>query len=145
MLLWELFSLKRAFKKLSRSPMLFKDNAFVGVWGPSLSAVPSKALSQSLINDCWEDDPEKRPNITKVLEVLNMESSYRKSSNKNSKSSLNRLKKTLVARLPPLFYKIHRVYAHPAHRSHTIIHGSPSYPSMWMACVSVNGGVGSCR
>jgi serine/threonine protein kinase len=74
-LLWELFSLKRAFKKFSRRPILFKEKVFVGVWRPSLSAIPSKALSQ-LINDCWDDDPDKRPNITKVLEVLkNMESS----------------------------------------------------------------------
>ena len=103
-LLWELISLKRAFKKFSSCPMRFKENVVIGSWRPSLSTIPSKTLRE-LINDCWDYDPEKRPDITKVLEVLNMESSYRIPSKKDSISKLNRLK-ILVAPLCPLVRKI---------------------------------------
>jgi serine/threonine protein kinase len=99
--LWELISLKRAFKKFSGSPMQFKENVLIASWRPSLSNIPSKALRE-LINDCWDYDPEKRPDISKVLEVLNMELSHWTSSKKTSKSKLNRLKKTLAAPLSPL-------------------------------------------
>lgn len=104
-LLWELISGKRAFKKFSSNPMQFKENVLIGAWRPSLATIPSAALRQ-LINDCWDADPEKRPDITKVLEVLNMEDPP--CSPKKSKPKL-KLFKTLVSPLTPLVKKIYNI------------------------------------
>jgi serine/threonine protein kinase len=101
-LLWELITLKRAFKKFSGCPMQFKENVLVGSWRPSLSTIPSKALRQ-LINVCWDSDPEQRPDITKILEVLDMESPYWISP-KTPKKKISL--KTLVSPLSPLVKKI---------------------------------------
>ena len=116
-LLWEVISLKRAFKKFPSCPMQFKENVVIGSWRPSLSTIPSKAL-RKLVNDCWDSDPEKRPTITKVLEVLNTESPYWISPKKNSKSKL-KLLKTLVSPLTPLVKTIRfNIGSGPSSRSH---------------------------
>jgi serine/threonine protein kinase len=113
-ILWELISLKRAFKKYSSCPMQFKENVLVASWRPPLSTIPTNPL-RNLVNDCWDSDPEKRPHITKVLEVLNMESPYWSSPKKISKSKL-KLLKTFVSPLTPLVNKI--LFKRPSSRSH---------------------------
>jgi serine/threonine protein kinase len=103
-LLWELITLKRAFKKFSGCQKQFKENVLVGSWRPPVSSIPSKALRQ-LITDCWDPDPEKRPDITQVLEVLNsMESPCLNSPHQKKKSpSLKKRNNRLKTWLSPLF------------------------------------------
>jgi serine/threonine protein kinase len=70
-LLWELCTLEKPYKKFARRDKFLKKVVFEG-WRPSLSSIQSPAL-RCLIHDCWQEDPKARPSFSRIIMLLQVE------------------------------------------------------------------------
>lgn len=67
-LLWELVTLEKPFEYIKSLPQ-FNEEVVRRHERPPLKRVPSLEL-KTLLSECWDKDPEKRPDFTEVCRVL---------------------------------------------------------------------------
>ena len=85
-LLWEMVTLDKPYKHIQDRDE-FIDSVMVGGWRQSSSAMPSTAL-RKLVKECWDKNPEKRPEFTRVVKVLKVETSLVSTSKKGGFSGM---------------------------------------------------------
>lgn len=67
-LLWEICMLKLPFKKFTTT-MQFQEKVMSQHWRPTLRYIPNRAL-RALICQCWDPNPDARPNFTQIRKEL---------------------------------------------------------------------------
>ena len=72
-LMWEICTLDKPYKHLNTRDE-FMEQVIVGAWRHSTSGIQSTAL-RKLIKECWQTDHSKRPDFTKIVKVLRVETS----------------------------------------------------------------------
>ena len=72
-LLWEICTLEKPYRGFSTKES-FIDSVVNRKQRPSLSSIPSSSLRQ-LIKECWDPNPELRPTMSHVVNVLRVETS----------------------------------------------------------------------
>jgi serine/threonine protein kinase len=95
-LLWEILTLGKPFDEIGNTKKDFYAKVIKGSWRPSVSMITIPAGLAQLITECWDSDPDKRPDIKQVLEVLKLEelTSYNLSESRRSCSLRNLLSKS---------------------------------------------------
>src|ERR1043166_9697464 len=68
-LLWELSSGYPPYSKFQQSDQLKYDIIIKGLREESVRNTPTKY--QQLYQKCWRQDPDQRPNISEIFEILN--------------------------------------------------------------------------
>jgi serine/threonine protein kinase len=84
-LLYELCTLEPPFKKY-QSLEEFSDKVVTGNFRPSVSSIPSEAI-RKLIRGCWDENPEARPDFSRIVKVLRIEVALGGSLNQSSSES----------------------------------------------------------
>ena len=67
-LLWEICMLKLPFKKFTTT-MQFQEKVMCQHWRPTLRYIPNRSL-RALICQCWDPNPDARPNFTQIRKEL---------------------------------------------------------------------------
>ncbi|KAG7367777.1 glyoxalase/bleomycin resistance protein/dioxygenase [Nitzschia inconspicua] len=70
-LLWEMCTLRTPYRHVKTCDA-FKYEIMIGDWRESTSTVPSEIL-RDLIEQCWHPDPNQRPTMTAVVDILKEE------------------------------------------------------------------------
>lgn len=72
-LLWEMTTLEKPYKHIHDRDE-FIESIMINGWRPSSSHMPSTAL-RKLVKECWDAEHTRRPNFSKVVKVLKVETS----------------------------------------------------------------------
>ena len=95
-LLWEILTLGKPFDEIGQTKKDFYTKVIKESLRPSVSKIPIPPGLAQLITECWDSDPDKRPDIKQVLAVLKVEelTSYRLSESRRPLSLRNLLSKS---------------------------------------------------
>ncbi|CAJ1955529.1 unnamed protein product [Cylindrotheca closterium] len=72
-LLWEMTTLEKPYKHIHDRDE-FIESIMINGWRPSSSQMPSTALRR-LVKECWHGEHTRRPNFSKVVKILKVETS----------------------------------------------------------------------
>lgn len=72
-LLWEMATLEKPYKHIHDRDE-FIESIMINGWRPSSSHMPSNAL-RKLVKECWDAEHTRRPNFSKVVKILKVETS----------------------------------------------------------------------
>mmetsp|Transcript_950 Transcript_950/g.1853 ORF Transcript_950/g.1853 Transcript_950/m.1853 type:complete len:527 (-) Transcript_950:151-1731(-) len=72
-LLWEMTTLEKPYKHIHDRDE-FIESIMINGWRPSSSQMPSTAL-RKLVKQCWDAEHTRRPNFSKVVKILKVETS----------------------------------------------------------------------
>jgi len=81
-LLWEMSTLEKPYKHIHDRDE-FIESIMINGWRPSSSHMPSTSL-RKLVKECWDADHTRRPNFSKVVKVLKVETSLVATSSKRA-------------------------------------------------------------
>ena len=97
-LLWEILTLGKPFAEIGQTKEDFYAKVIKGSWRPSVTStkIPIPPGLVQLITECWDSDPDKRPDIKQVLASLKVEelTAYRSIESRRPSSLRNLLGKS---------------------------------------------------
>lgn len=72
-LLWEMVTLDKPFKHIHDRDE-FIQSVMINGWRPSSSGMPSSTL-RKLVKECWNGNPKSRPDFSRIVKILKVETS----------------------------------------------------------------------